>query len=568
MPIQRARRGFTVIGLLIVLAAWSYAAGAEVHEFELKEISGFEVSYGHGCSCQDEPMAGVTYPALVSAKPCYGEIRVDTTFNQPTNSGTLHRYVIDESNGTDSGYDRLYIDLDGDGDLTDENPLAPMDNPPKVAHEPRDDKPNSQRVSFDYVTFSNAGENGQIYSSEVMPRLRLNRTEQQQYASLWLVPTKAWRGEIEIAGRRFIATVCQNRPMGTRFDRPLTSLELEPLDNADRLAGGIFSDRLAAMHKVDDQFWSLSTTPAGDRLFVTRYEGDFGTLTMNSGRLFAQKSRFSGTLMSENRVVLVGEDYSANPEDGSVQSCSLPVGDYLPIYFGFRDDPMIATISDCRHLDGHLGEPIEQHAYPVKIRKDETCVFEPLKGSKVLFVSPQPDTRITLGQNLPVKAVLVDPKLGIMIEHLRRKDQPVFDLLSPQVMLLMAIVFIAPLIFWFFAGREGQYRFIPFISIFGLLLLAGCLAAGRIINKHTPYNPNGMQGFHYLEPSVKIGREDGQIVAQGQIRNKGDGKYTWRVPENFEMMGDQEVFTITVIYDTKELHGSVVGKRKVTLCRN
>jgi hypothetical protein len=40
------------------------------------------------------------------------------------------------------------------------------------------------------------------------------------------------------------------------------------------------------------------------------------------------------------------------------------------------------------------------------------------------------------------------------------------------------------------------------------------------------------------------------------------------VPNDLKLDGDQESFTITVTYDTKELYGTVTGSREVTVCRN
>jgi len=40
------------------------------------------------------------------------------------------------------------------------------------------------------------------------------------------------------------------------------------------------------------------------------------------------------------------------------------------------------------------------------------------------------------------------------------------------------------------------------------------------------------------------------------------------VPENLELNGNEETFTIKVEFDTRELYGRVVGTREVTVYRN
>jgi hypothetical protein len=39
----------------------------------------------------------------------------------------------------------------------------------------------------------------------------------------------------------------------------------------------------------------------------------------------------------------------------------------------------------------------------------------------------------------------------------------------------------------------------------------------------------------------------------------------WQVPKDFKLAGNQETFTISVIYDTRGLYGTVIGKREITL---
>jgi len=40
------------------------------------------------------------------------------------------------------------------------------------------------------------------------------------------------------------------------------------------------------------------------------------------------------------------------------------------------------------------------------------------------------------------------------------------------------------------------------------------------------------------------------------------------VPEDLKLNGDQETFTVTVTYDTRDLYGTVSAKREFTVCRN
>jgi hypothetical protein len=67
-------------------------------------------------------------------------------------SGTAYHFALDESGGTGAGYDRLYLDLDRDGNLVDESPLTPLADPPAGALLTVPER--SQQMCFRYVTFS------------------------------------------------------------------------------------------------------------------------------------------------------------------------------------------------------------------------------------------------------------------------------------------------------------------------------------------------------------------------------------------------------------------------------
>ncbi|MBN2315008.1 MAG: hypothetical protein JXM79_13840 [Sedimentisphaerales bacterium] len=53
--------------------------------------------------------------------------------------------------------------------------------------------------------------------------------------------------------------------------------------------------------------------------------------------------------------------------------------------------------------------------FGIQIREDKPFVFDFSNKPEVLFASPAKDCRIRLNEELTVKAVLIDPKLDIMI---------------------------------------------------------------------------------------------------------------------------------------------------------
>ncbi len=219
----RVQRGVATIGILLILSSILAGAedGSDRRSFPLREVSGVEVvDLGSTSLCRNEPDPNVAYPAFVSGKPLYGVIYVDGKFGT-ADAGTAYPFAIDESSGTDSGYDRLYIDLNRDGRLSDETPIEPLRELPegelfKVEWV-------APPVWFDYVTFSSTDAGGSR-SVKTLPRLVVS---EKGYSTLSFTATKALKGQIEIAGHRFNATVLNGAPLATHWDRPGTVVKLE-----------------------------------------------------------------------------------------------------------------------------------------------------------------------------------------------------------------------------------------------------------------------------------------------------------------------------------------------------
>jgi hypothetical protein len=99
----------------------------------------------------------------------------------------------------------------------------------------------------------------------------------------------------------------------------------------------------------------------------------------------------------------------------AVRSCEVPVGDYLPNSLHVEFGRLQMFISDNYHSDGkprdRSGRP---PVYGVHVRKDKPFVLDFSNKPEVLFASPAKAQRLKPGDNLEVKAVLVDPVLDIM----------------------------------------------------------------------------------------------------------------------------------------------------------
>ena len=190
-PSALVQRGVATIGILLILSSILAGAedGSDRRSFPLQDLSGVEVvDLGSTSLCRNEPDPNVAYPAFVSGKPLYGVIYVDGKFGT-ADAGTAYPFAIDESSGTDSGYDRLYIDLNRDDRLSDETPIKPLRELPQ--DELFTQKWGAHRPSGSAMSRFRVPTPPETQSLQTVPRLLINS---QGQATLSFTATKARQG--------------------------------------------------------------------------------------------------------------------------------------------------------------------------------------------------------------------------------------------------------------------------------------------------------------------------------------------------------------------------------------
>jgi len=409
--------GESIFGML---APWPTGrAGGMV--FKMRKVSAFRARAPHRqmdllrgqrtvCSRERDPNVQA-YPKLVSAAPFYGSATFDKAYGSGGTGITFH-YVLDESRGTDTGHDRLYFDVNRDLDLTNDGVLTALDKPPPG------DFPS---FAVKYIAYFNDlwvdinyGRELGVRPFRVLPWFL--HTE-KGYAALFFVATEAWRGRIRIAGRPYEALLGQARLISGRFDRPFTTLFLTPPGSTEmytRLSG---ERTLGWLRHVGGRHYCISASPEGDMLTVRPYRGDYGVFEIGAGGRDITKLGMSGALVSETSGVAVGKPKEGLPD--MARRSLVPTGDYLPTYLSIEYGQLQILLSQNYHADGKyrgaLGLP---EVYCIKIRKDKPHVFDFSNEPEVMFASPARNTRLRLGEELDVEAVLVDPVLNIMIRSL------------------------------------------------------------------------------------------------------------------------------------------------------
>ncbi len=491
---------------------------ARARTFRLKEISAFDLTEqmwlfaeGQRTWHSDKPDPNVTaYPQFTSQQPIYGKVSFGDPLDKPDLRSTYH-FALDESGGTEQGYDRLYFDLNRDGDLTNDKVLLAQKNPPKGAIPYSD---CTEQVCFEALAvplpFGASGER----PLEVMPRLLIST---QGYRTISFVTTTARQGRIRIAGGEYDVLLGHSYTIAGWFDNPWTALYVTEAGSQPR-SPWIGGDQLAAVHKIDGTFYQFSATPAGDKLTVRPYDGPLGVFKVGAGARAVDVVEVQGSLRSRNATIAVGEISRGHPDSPTlapVETCKLPVGDYLPENLTVRLGKLRINFSSNYHSDGKRMDTMgRQWVYGIHIREDKPLVLDFSNPPAVLFAGPAAHQRVKPGEGLKIFAVLTDPVLDIMIRRLQDTSEK---------------------------RRET-----------------------------TPDEQSSPSSTDVsLDPKVAISRANGEIVADGVMPFDGGGlcRYSWRVPSDFQISGNEETLTITATYDTQELYGTVKGKREIVVHR-
>ncbi|NQV32038.1 MAG: hypothetical protein HQ515_05050 [Phycisphaeraceae bacterium] len=420
-----------LIAFLFTGAVKARQESAKTYSYTLEPVSVFSLSNGYAeigfkrgqqVTCQKEPFAQMqSYPTFVSDAPLYGSIHVGGIYAEKT-SGVVYHFAIDESKGTDTGYDCLYMDQNKDRNLANDRPVAAN------AEAPAGTRLNyawiKEQVCFKPVSLMMPLGTGTVEKPlEIMPRLMI---AEEDNATMSFVTTQAHKADIDIAGERFTALLGHNSRISGWFDQAQTTLHLIP---SGRRQGPSWwgSDQLGALHQIKGVYYQFSASPAGDRLTAKPYQGDWGLLEVGDGGRQIKDLGLRGSVMSRQVTAPVGK--MANRDwPQKARSCRLPVGAYAPSMVTVTLGRLDIQMSYNYHSDGiPRGRGDRSLVYPFKISGDKPFVMDFSNPPAVLFASPKQAERFKPGDEILVKAVLIDPQWDTMIRGLtdttRKQDK-------------------------------------------------------------------------------------------------------------------------------------------------
>ncbi len=307
----------------------------------------------------------------------------------------------------------MYLDENADGDLANDTPHQVLKEAP--AGLSVKGGPTVERTWFEpvKVTLSSPGPD-----SRVIELLPCTLTYEGRTQVVRFVPAQVHAGRFEVDGKSYEAFLGYEYMLSESLNEPSTALLLVSQDG--KRAGYLGMERLNAMPVLGGKYHRFSCSPAGDRLFVQRYDGPLGVLELGPGRRDVKGLKMMGQLQSRGAVIGIG--YDRIQEGGMPQEvgrCEIPVGDYCPGYMSVSLGKVRFAFSD-NYYQSATGQTRSspEGRYNLPIRAEKPCVLDFSNKPVVTFVRPTPNDRISRGREMRVEAVLADPVLNIMIRRL------------------------------------------------------------------------------------------------------------------------------------------------------
>jgi hypothetical protein len=381
------------ISLLTLGAAHDGSPEARTFELEEGEISRFgsarySLMPSVWIQADEEPPEGLSgLPEFIAERPLFGAYPLDVPGLLDTEGSCLF-FALDKRKATDRRYSRIYLDLDRDGDLSDEEP---------------------RRTSKEFELEFDLGEGYGRRSIELKPRVRNRRNRP---AALSLRPTVGRHGKVEIGGEKFEAFLSQSSRLVGHFDQPDSPLVLQPRPDAPR------EDRLGSGRLIGGEYYVFSATPDGSRLTVTPYAGDLGVFRIGAGGRDVEEMEVGGYLLGDFDAPIGTLDEKGRPDPAA--QCQLPVGSYRPHDLTVRYGSLIF---DASRPPYYAGRPETPDAPPIEIREDRPFVLDFSESPEIHFTDPENEERFERGDMIRVEALLICPKLGLMISDIARRRE-------------------------------------------------------------------------------------------------------------------------------------------------
>lgn len=179
------------------------------------------------------------------------------------------------------------------------------------------------------------------------------------------------------------------------------------------------SKSLYSYHKIVDKLYEFMLIGNGTKIAARPYKGPLGTIKFGKGGRELEKVEFSGSLKQKDDVAVpVGDITKENWLDAVAECAAVPVGDYTTseLYVTY-DNLLIRTSDNSTNTQGRFNH--KDIVYGIHVHEDKPYVLDFSNKPIVIFNQPsKSQTTFSRGQEIKFAAVLIDPKLDILIRGL------------------------------------------------------------------------------------------------------------------------------------------------------
>ena len=175
---------------------------------------------------------------------------------------------------------------------------------------------------------------------------------------------------------------------------------------------------LHSYHKIGDEFFEFMLIEDGKKIACRPYKGELGLINVGKGGRELEKVEFNGSV---HQAGYISAPIGTTEErvTGAVGECKIPVGDYTAYIISVTYDNLSISISNNYHTNAQGIDSGADVVYGMKVRKDKPYVLDFSNKPMVVFDQPSmSQTSFSRGQKIKFAAVLIDPKLDIMIRRL------------------------------------------------------------------------------------------------------------------------------------------------------
>ena len=408
--------------------------------------------HGQSVVCQSTPDSEVkAYPQLKSKRPLYGSLQLDRD-PYDAKPSTVRHFVFDEvgqaekepakaeaekpsllqslakalgvqdSSTADAAcprllaakYDRLYFDLNGDRDLTNDGTIPVAEKSVFAGIPNYRESPNVRSFKELALPVDFGPPLGQR-PFVLLPRLQVYGPG---FGVVQFIPKMARQGKIRFGDQEYIARLIQSGTVSGRYDRPSMQLQVLPADRSSTAPPLLRSGQLGLLRVVNGQLLSTSASPLGDKLTISPYRGDVGVLELGPGGRPITDLGITGLLIGRHMMVPLGDSYYAAAEQLASRH-TVPVGDYVLPYLTARYGRLrfsARSVTDA--IVEVRGSPPGPQGLKVQIRKQKPFVLAFSGKPEVKFSSPTSNQTFKPGMIVPIRAMLNEPSQGIQITGL------------------------------------------------------------------------------------------------------------------------------------------------------